>query len=187
VECLVDVDRERFYFLEMNARIQVEHPVTEAITGLDLVAEQIAVAEGRPLALTQEEVAFQGHAVECRINAEDPGHDFRPSPGTVRAARWPAGSGIRVDTHVHSGTLIPPHYDSLIGKIIALGKDRDQAVQRMHSALMRLRLDGIATNAALHAAVTADPGFGRGGMDTGYFPAFLARWRETEEANHGAD
>ncbi len=187
VEFLVDLDRERFYFLEMNARIQVEHPVTEAITGLDLVAEQIAVAEGRPLALGQAGVGFRGHAIECRINAEDPRHRFRPAPGMVRTVRWPVGPGLRVDTHVQSGTLVPPHYDSLIGKIIAFGDDRAAALARMRAALARFRLEGIATNAALHAEVMADPPFARGGVDTGYFPAFLARRTETEGVGHGTD
>lgn len=187
VECLVDLERERCYFLEMNARIQVEHPVTEAITGLDLVAEQIAVAGGGRLPLAQAEVAFAGHAIECRINAEDPEHDFRPSPGTVRAAWWPVGPGVRVDTHVVSGTVVPPHYDSLVGKVIATGDDRDAALRRMRAALGRLRLDGIQCNAALHAEVMADPEFARGGVDTGYFPAFLARRAEIEELSDGPD
>jgi acetyl-CoA carboxylase, biotin carboxylase subunit len=173
VEFLVDCDRDDFYFLEMNARIQVEHPVTEAITGVDLVAEQIAIADGQGLRLAQSDIRFSGHALECRINAEDTAHDFRPSPGTVARALWPAGEGIRVDTHIESGAVVPPFYDSLVGKIITWGADRPAALKRMRQALASCRIDGIATNIALHAALMADPGFAEGGVTTSYFPRFL--------------
>ena len=124
VEFLVDKEQDSFYFLEMNARIQVEHPVTEAVTGVDLIAEQIAIASGAGLRLAQSDIRIQGCAIECRINAEDPAHDFRPSPGQVAEVAWPAQPGIRVDTHITAGSRIPPYYDSLMAKIIAHGPDR---------------------------------------------------------------
>jgi len=174
VEFLVDRDRGEFFFLEMNARIQVEHPVTEAVTGLDLVAEQIAVAEGRPLPLSQKEVRWSGHAVECRLNAEQWREGFRPSPGTVTAAAFPAGPGIRVDTHAQRGAKVPPHYDSLLAKIIVHGVDRADALARLRGALACCRVEGIETNLGLHAALAADSEFAAGAVDTGY----LARWLE---------
>jgi acetyl-CoA carboxylase biotin carboxylase subunit len=173
VEFLVDDDRNTFYFLEMNARIQVEHPVTEMITGLDLIAEQIAIAEGEGLRVAQKDVAFSGHALECRINAEDPAHDFRPSPGTVTAASFPAGRGVRIDTHIETGTSVPPFYDSLLAKIIVHGKDRADALARMREALAATRIEGIATNRSVHAALMTDSAFSAGGAHTTYFPGFL--------------
>jgi acetyl-CoA carboxylase biotin carboxylase subunit len=169
VEFLLDSGREEFYFLEMNARIQVEHPVTEAVTGIDLVAEQIAVAEGRPLRLAQSAVQVRGHAIECRINAEDCSRDFRPSPGTVTAAVFPAGSGIRVDTHVEAGARVPPFYDSLIAKVITHDDDRPACIARLQTALANCVISGVDTNLAMHAALVADAEFGRGGVDTSYF------------------
>ena len=130
VELLVDRERDTFYFLEMNARIQVEHPVTEMVTGLDLVAEQLAVAEGLPLRIRQEDVVLTGHAVECRINAEDWAHGFRPSPGRIDRVVLPAGDGLRVDTHVQGGSVVPPYYDSLLAKLIVHGTDRADALAR---------------------------------------------------------
>jgi acetyl-CoA carboxylase biotin carboxylase subunit len=174
VEFLVDAAQGGFFFLEMNARIQVEHAVTEAVSGLDLVAEQIAVAEGRPLRLAQQDAALAGHAIECRINAEDPAAGFRPSPGTVTRAVFPAGPGIRVDTHLQAGTAVPPGYDSLLAKVIASGRDRAEALARLRGALARCEIDGVATTIGLHAALTAEPEFARGGVDTGYLPRFLA-------------
>jgi acetyl-CoA carboxylase biotin carboxylase subunit len=168
VEFLVDVARGGFYFLEVNARIQVEHPVTEAITGVDLVAEQIAIAEGRPLRLRQDDVDFAGHAIECRVNAEDPAQGFLPSPGTVTAAKFPAGAGIRVDTHVQAGSAVPPHYDSLLAKVISHGRDRDQALSAMLAALACCAVTGVATNVALHQSLLGTAEFRRGGVDTGY-------------------
>jgi len=171
VEFLYDVAREQFYFLEMNARIQVEHPVTEMVTGVDLVAEQIAIANGEGLRLAQSDVRITGHAVECRINAENPKRDFAPSPGTVTAALWPRGEGIRVDTHIVDGAKIPPYYDSMIGKVIAHGETRDIAIARLWKALKDTRLDGVATNLDFQAELLDDPDFIAGGVDTG----FLAR------------
>lgn len=173
VEFLVDGARNAFYFLEMNARIQVEHPVTEAITGLDLVAEQIAVAEGRPLGLRQEDVRFTGHAFECRINAEDCADDFRPCPGTVRIAVFPAGPGVRVDTHIEEGVNVPPYYDSLLAKIIVHGADRPTALAAMRTALANCRIEGVETNIALHTALCEDATFKAGGVDTGFLPRIL--------------
>jgi len=178
VELLVDCERNEFYFLEMNARIQVEHPVTEAVSGLDLVAEQIAVAEGRPLRLCQEDIRLHGHAIECRINAEDCGRDFRPSPGTVSAARFPAGPGIRVDTHIERGAKVPPFYDSLLAKIIVYGNDRPDAVNRMRLALSNCDIQGVHTNLVLHRLLLQDPEFGQGGVDTRFLPRFLDAHRD---------
>jgi acetyl-CoA carboxylase biotin carboxylase subunit len=171
VEFLVDVDRDEFYFLEMNARIQVEHPVTEQVTGLDLVAAQIRIAEGGGLPLSQSSLRLEGCAIECRINAEDPSRDFMPSPGTVSRAEWPQGEGIRVDTHIAAGSRVPPYYDSLLGKIIAHGASRDEARLRLRAALDTTRIEGVSTNLAFQAALLADPEFVHGGVDTG----FLAR------------
>jgi acetyl-CoA carboxylase biotin carboxylase subunit len=173
VELLVDVERNAFYFLEMNARIQVEHPVTEAVCGLDLVAEQISVAEGRPLAYRQEEIRLSGHAFECRINAEDWECDFRPAPGQVHGLALPAGLGIRVDTHMQVGAHVPPFYDSLVAKLVVKGTDREDALWRMRAALARCRFDGLTTTLPMHQELLAQPEFARGGVDTGYFPQFL--------------
>jgi len=173
VELLVDRARGTFYFLEMNARIQVEHPVTEMVTGLDLVAEQIAVAEGLPLRIRQEDVVLTGHAVECRINAEDWTTGFRPSPGRIDRVVLPVGEGLRVDTHVQGGSDVPPHYDSLLAKLIVHGTDRDDAVARARAALDLLRIEGVATTVPVHQALLADPEFAAGGVDTTFFERFL--------------
>ena len=173
VEFLVDCARGSFHFLEMNARIQVEHPVTEAICGLDLVAEQIAIAEGCPLRLTQDDVEFTGHAIECRINAEDATDGFRPSPGTVTDAIFPAGQGIRVDTHIQAGAAVPPWYDSLLAKLIVSGRDRAEALARLRGALARCEIGGVATTIPMHAELAAQPEFARGGVDTGWLARFL--------------
>jgi acetyl-CoA carboxylase biotin carboxylase subunit len=163
-----DTGSDGFYFLEVNARIQVEHPVTEAITGLDLVAEQIAVAEGRALRLRQDDVTFTGHAIEVRINAEDPGNGFRPSPGTVTRAVFPAGARTRVDTHIQAGSAVPPHYDSLLAKVVARGADRAAALAALSSALDPVEIEGVATTVRMHQVLLADGEFERGGVDTGY-------------------
>ncbi|TQN43987.1 acetyl-CoA carboxylase biotin carboxylase subunit [Blastococcus colisei] len=173
VELLVDRERGSFYFLEMNARIQVEHPVTEMVTGLDLVAEQLAVAEGLPLGLRQEDVVLTGHAVECRINAEDAALGFRPSPGRIHRVVLPVGEGLRVDTHVQGGSVVPPYYDSLLAKLIVHGTDRDDAVARARAALDLLRIEGVTTTVPVHRALLADPEFAAGGVDTTFFERFL--------------
>ena len=185
VEFLVDLDRGAFYFLEMNARIQVEHPITEAVTGVDLVAEQIAIADGHGMRLKQEDVKGKGCAIECRINAEDPARDFHPSPGTVQTAVWPSGDGVRVDTHVFSGARIPPYYDSLMAKIIVHGADRPAALERMRKAIAATHIEGVATNLGFHAGVLADPEFARGGVDTGFLPRFLERHTAQEAHARG--
>jgi acetyl-CoA carboxylase biotin carboxylase subunit len=173
VELLVDRERDTFYFLEMNARIQVEHPVTEMITGLDLVAEQLAVAEGQPLRIRQEDVVLTGHAVECRINAEDAVLGFRPSPGRIARVVLPVGDGLRVDTHVQGGSVVPPFYDSLLAKLIVHGTDRADALARARVALDLLRIDGVTTTVPVHQALLADAEFTAGGVDTAFFERFL--------------
>lgn len=186
VEFLVDLDRNAFYFLEMNARIQVEHPVTESVTGVDIVAEQIAIAQGDGLRFEQQDIQRNGHAIECRINAEDPERDFHPSPGIVRTAEWPSGEGVRIDTHIVSGSRIPPFYDSLMAKIIVHAPDRSAALERMRRALAATKIEGVATNIAFHQDVLADPEFQEGGVDTGYVPRFLEKRRALQEARaHG--
>ena len=169
VEFLVDAESFEFYFLEMNARIQVEHPVTEAITDVDLVEQQLLIADDQPLGLTQETVRLNGHAIEVRLNAEDWLQDFRPSPGRVTQAHWPAGKGIRVDSHVAAGSVIPPFYDSLIGKLIAYGAHRDAALARLRTALGVLDIQGVATTRDLHRQIGSDARFVRGAVDTGFF------------------
>lgn len=151
---------EQFYFIEMNTRVQVEHPVTEMITGIDIVKEQLRVASGMPLSYQQKDVQFRGHAVECRINAEDP-RTFIPSPGTVTHYHAPGGNGVRVDSHLYSGYKVPPYYDSLVGKVICWGKDRDNAFDRMRNALDEMFVDGIKTNIPLHRRLISDNGFRR--------------------------
>jgi len=168
VEFLVDTQRAAFYFLELNARIQVEHPVTEAVTGLDLVAEQIAIAEGRGLRLSQAGVGFRGHAIECRINAEDPAAGLRPSPGTVTSAVFPAGPGIRVDTHIQAGSAVPPAYDSLLAKLVVSGADRAQALARLRGALARCQIGGVATTLPLLSSLVDDMEMAAGGVDAGW-------------------
>ena len=185
VEFLVDLQRGEFYFLEMNARIQVEHPVTEAVTGIDLVAEQIAIAAGEGLRLSQSEITWRGHAIECRVNAEDPARDFLPSPGCASAVRWPAGEGIRVDTHIETGARIAPFYDSLLAKIIAHGVDREDALERMWRAIAFTRIRGVATNLALHSTVLANSEFQTGGVDTGFLARLFGGAPLTVEARCG--
>jgi len=162
-----------FYFIEMNTRLQVEHPVTEMITGIDIVKEQIRIAAGFGLGVTQDRVQIRGHAVECRINAEDP-HTFAPSPGRISLFHPPGGPGIRLDTHVYSGYVVPPYYDSLIGKLIAHGDDRASALARMRSALSEIVIDGIRTNIPLHQELCRDAAFLDGGTDIHFLERKLA-------------
>jgi acetyl-CoA carboxylase biotin carboxylase subunit len=184
-EFLVDCGRGTFHFLEMNARIQVEHPVTEAICGLDLVAEQIAIAEGRPLRVAQDDVELAGHAIECRINAEDWADGFRPRPGTITRAVFPAGQGIRVDTHVQPGAAVPPWYDSLLAKLIVSGRDRAEALERLRRALARCQISGVATTVAMHAELTAQAEFASGGLDTAWCARFLGQTTGRRAAARG--
>ncbi len=166
-------DGGRFYFIEMNTRIQVEHPVTERITGVDLVREQILVASGQPLSFSQDDIHIRGHAIECRINAEDP-ETFRPWPGVISGFHAPGGPGIRCDTHMYDGYRVPPNYDSMIGKIIAHGQDRDMAIARMRVALDEMVLNGIRSNVPLHKWLLWDPGFLRGSFNIHYLEKRLA-------------
>lgn len=166
-----------FYFIEMNTRIQVEHPVSERITGVDLVMEQIRIANGQKLRYTQDDIRFLGHAIECRINAEDP-VTFMPSPGKIEAVHTPGGPGIRVDSHIYDGYTVPPNYDSMIGKIIAHGPDRASAMARMRVALDEMVVNGIKTNAALHQRLLKDPGFIKGGNNIHYLEKLLAEDKE---------
>ena len=173
VEFLVD-DQGNFYFLEVNKRIQVEHPITEEVTGIDLVRQQILLAMGEPLRISQGDVQFRGHAIECRINAEDPFDDFRPSPGRVEMYYQPGGRGVRVDTHVYAGYTIPPHYDSMIGKLITYGKDRREAMDRMSRALGEYMVTGIKTTIAFQQAILQDPNFRRGAYSTNFVEQLLS-------------
>ncbi len=175
VEFLVDTQTEAFYFLEMNARIQVEHPVTEAVTGIDIVAEQIAIAAGEGLRMKQSDIQLRGCAVECRVNAEDPERDFQPSPGLIRELLWPVGTGIRVDTHIEAGSRIPPFYDSLLAKIISWAPDRAAALAQLRQAIDQTHLVGIQTNLGFQAEVLADAEFSAGSIDTGFLSRLLDR------------
>lgn len=185
VEFLVDCARDAFFFLEMNARIQVEHPVTEAVTGVDLVAEQIAIAAGEGLRLRQSEIRRRGCALECRVNAEDPARDFQPSPGRVSAVTWADGDGVRVDTHIDAGARVPPFYDSLLGKIIVHGQERDTALERMWRAIAATRIEGVASNLTLHSTVLANADFQNGGVDNGFLARLLERTPILVEARLG--
>ncbi len=156
-----------FYFIEMNTRVQVEHPVTEMVTDVDIVKQQLLVAAGHKLYLKQKDIVLRGHAIECRINAEDPGN-FMPSPGTVNQFHCPGGPGIRVDSHLYNGYTVPPHYDSMIGKIIAFGDSRAAAISRMSGALAEAVIDGIKTNIPLHREIMRDANFQQGGTDIHY-------------------
>ncbi|MEJ5208903.1 acetyl-CoA carboxylase biotin carboxylase subunit [Denitratimonas sp. CY0512] len=168
----------RFYFIEMNTRIQVEHPVTERITGIDLVAEQLRIAAGRPLTIRQEDIVPRGHAIECRINAEDP-ETFMPCPGLIRHYHPPGGPGVRVDSHIYEGYKVPSNYDSMIGKLIVHGATREQAIARMRVALSETVVDGIKTNIPLQQRIMADPGFQQGGMNIHYLEKRLKEHRDT--------
>ena len=170
-----------FFFIEMNTRVQVEHPVTELISGVDIVQEQIRVASGLPLQYTQEDIILEGHAFECRINAEDP-YNFIPSPGLIESCHLPGGFGVRVDSHIYQGYSIPPNYDSLIGKICVHGKTREQAMAKMRVAMAELAITGIKTNTALHRDLFADPGFQEGGVSIHY----LEKWLEARKAKQNS-
>ncbi|WP_406676338.1 acetyl-CoA carboxylase biotin carboxylase subunit [Moorella sp. ACPs] len=167
VEFLLD-KHGRYYFIEMNTRIQVEHPVTEAVTGIDLVQEQIRIAAGEPLSIRQEDVQIRGHAIECRINAEDPNHNFRPAPGRIERYHVPGGFGVRVDSAVYSGYLIPPFYDSLIAKVIAWAPDREAAINRMAGALKEMVIEGVPTTIPFHQQILANAFFRRGEIYTNF-------------------
>jgi acetyl-CoA carboxylase biotin carboxylase subunit len=164
-EFLVDTDNN-FYFIEVNARIQVEHPVTEMVTGIDLVKQQIRIAAGEPLPFRQEDVTVRGHSIECRINSEDPDHDFRPSPGRITGLRIPGGPGVRWDSHIQLGYVVPPYYDSLLGKLIVHGPTRLEALATMRRALDELVIEGVQTTIPLHRKIVRNPEFVAGKVDT---------------------
>ena len=164
---------ERFYFIEMNTRVQVEHPVTEMVTGFDIVKEQLRIASGEPLSIKQEDIKIQGHAFECRINAEDP-EKFIPSPGKVKLFHAPGGPGVRIDSHLYSGYTVPPYYDSLIAKLISHGANRDQALTRMQIALDELLIDGIKSNIPLQRDLVRDSEFQKGGINIHYLEEKLS-------------
>jgi acetyl-CoA carboxylase biotin carboxylase subunit len=168
------------YFLEMNSRLQVEHPVTEMVTGIDLVKEQIRIAAGEPLRLRQEDLRIQGHAIECRIYAEDPFQNFIPSPGVIRGLREPGGPGVRVESGVYQGYEVPVFYDPLISKIVAWGRDRTEAVERMRRALAETVVKGIKTTVPFHRWVMGDPAYMRGQIDTSFIDTHFARRAEEE-------
>ena len=168
-----------FYFIEMNTRLQVEHPVTECVTGLDLVQMQIRIAAGEKMLIRQKDVVIKGHAIECRINAEDP-HKFTPSPGRITSLHMPGGPGVRVDSHAYSGYFVPPNYDSLLGKIITYGDTREQAIAKMHIALSETVIEGIKTNLPLHQELMSDTAFRRGGTSIHYLEERLAKLTRAE-------
>ena len=182
VEFIVD-DNGNYYFLEVNKRIQVEHPVTEEVTGIDLVRYQIELAMGEPLRHSQGDIEIKGHAIECRINAEDPFGDFRPSPGRIEMYYQPGGRGVRVDTHAYAGYSIPPTYDSMIGKLIVKGADRREAIDRMNRALNEFMITGVKTTIGFQQAIMQDPNFSRGVYSTNFVEQFLggARYELIEE------
>jgi acetyl-CoA carboxylase biotin carboxylase subunit len=168
VEYILDLDSGNFYFMEMNTRIQVEHPVTEMVTGIDLVKEQLLIACGVPLRLRQQDVSFRGHAIECRINAEDPSSGFAPSPGRISLYQPPGGPGVRVDSHLRSGYEVPPFYDSLLLKLICWGADRNEALSRMDGALAELQIEGVATTTSFQRHLLAQDAFRAGTINTRY-------------------
>lgn len=166
IECILDGSTGRFYFMEMNTRVQVEHPVSELVTGIDIVKEQIRIAQGTPLTLAQSDIHLSGHAIECRINAEDPDNGFAPCPGTIQNFHAPGGPGIRIDSHVYTGYRIPPYYDSLLAKVIAWGHNREEALARMHRAISEMRIDGVKTTLPFHLALLRNAQFRRGDVHT---------------------
>ena len=181
VEFLVDKDGD-YYFMEMNTRIQVEHGVTELVTGRDLVKEQILVANGEPLSFAQKDITFSGHAIECRINAEDP-VTFVPSPGTIRHFNVPGGPGVRVDTFAHEGCEVSPYYDSMIAKLMTHGRDRKEAIARMRRCLEVMIVEGIKTNIPLHLRILDEPDFQAGRLDTRFMDRFMPQKKSTSAAS----
>ncbi|MBU1902443.1 MAG: acetyl-CoA carboxylase biotin carboxylase subunit [Proteobacteria bacterium] len=183
IEFMLDQDEGRFYFLEMNTRIQVEHPVTEMITGVDLVKEQFKVAAGNPISFAQDEVKWSGHAIECRINAESPNAGFAPFPGRITKWNPPTGEGIRVDSHCYAGYFVPPYYDSLLAKLITWGRDRDQAIQSMQEALMGFTVSGVDTTIPFHRFIMKNPDYLRGQVNTGWIEKTLGKEYEKNEGD----
>ncbi len=177
IECIVDPASEDFYFMEMNTRVQVEHCVTECMTGVDIVKEQIRIAQGERLSIRQEDLSLRGHAIECRINAEDPDNGFAPCPGELRHVHFPGGPGVRIDSHIYSGYRVPPYYDSLLAKIITWGRDRREAIARMQRALSELRIDGVKTTAPFLTRLLATETFERGEVHTRFVEEFIQERR----------
>lgn len=177
IEFLVDENKD-FYFMEMNTRIQVEHPITEEVTGVDLVKSQIEIAAGMPLELTQNDIRLSGHAIECRINAENPELDFRPSPGTITALYMPGGPGIRIDGAVYQGYTITPYYDSMISKLIAHGSDRNDAIRKMKWALSEFIVDGVDTNIDFQLEIIKHPDFRNGNYDIGFLNRYMEKHKK---------
>lgn len=178
VEFVFDNIERKYYFIEMNTRIQVEHPVSEMITGIDLIKLQLEIAAGNPLAITQDDILIRGHAIECRINAEDPSQGFMPQPGRIEAFRAPGGFGVRLDTHVEAGYVIPPFYDSMIGKLVVWGNDRDEAISRALRALNEMKVEGVTTTIGFQAEILDSAVFRSGDFNT----AFVAKFLEDEPA-----
>lgn len=175
VEFVFDNIERKYYFIEMNTRIQVEHPVTEMITGVDLIQEQLRIASGQKLRLTQDDVQIRGHAIECRINAEDPNENFAPRPGKIEHYRTPGGFGVRMDTHIETGYTIPPFYDSMVGKLICWAETRDEAIERTLRALDELKVDGVVTTAPFQAQLIGSEKFRSGEFNTGYVAKMLEK------------
>ena len=180
IEFLRDKHGE-FYFIEMNTRIQVEHPVTEWVTGIDLIREQIRIAAGQPLTYSQDDIQVRGHAIEVRINAEDTEHDFRPSPGTVTNVHFPGGKGVRIDSALFAGYEIPPYYDSMVAKLIVYDKNRQLALRKLRNALGEVVLEGIKTNIDYQYEIINDPDFIAGNVDTGFIERFQKAREEKSE------
>jgi acetyl-CoA carboxylase biotin carboxylase subunit len=181
VEFLYDMARDALYFIEVNARIQVEHPVSEEISGVDLVCEQLRIAAGEGLSVAQSDIELTGHAIECRINAEDPANNFTPSPGRITSWQAPQGADIRLDSHCREGDMVTPFYDSLIGKLIVLGADRPQAIERMRAALQDFEIGGIASNIALQREILAHPDFAANKFNTRWLESvFLPQFESAE-------
>ncbi len=174
IEFLLDKDKN-FYFMEMNTRIQVEHPVTEMVTGIDLVKEQIRIAAGEKLKIRQEEIKLKGHAIECRINAEDPQKNFMPCPGTVEDLHFPGGNGVRIESALYNGYVIPPYYDSMVAKVIVHGEDRMDAIRKMRSALGEVVVDGITTNLDFQYDILNHPAFLSGDINTHFIPDYFEK------------
>ncbi len=175
IEFLLDAQKN-FYFMEMNTRIQVEHPVTEMVSGLDLIKEQIRIAAGEPLSIRQKDVKIQGHAIECRINAENPARNFMPCPGTIKDVHIPGGSGVRVDTHIYNNYKVPANYDSMLMKLIVYAKTREEAIAKMRSAIGELVIDGIETNLDFQFEILSHPAYQSGDTDTHFIPTYFPEY-----------
>ena len=175
IEFLLDKNKN-FYFMEMNTRIQVEHPVTELVSGMDLIKEQIRVAAGEPLSVVQKDIHLKGHAIECRINAENPSKNFMPCPGMITNIHIPGGNGVRVDTHIYNDYKVPANYDSMLMKLIVHGKDREEAIAKMRSALGELIIEGIDTNLDFQFEILCHPAYEDGDTDTHFIQTYFPQY-----------